>query len=526
MIRAPGHNAASSFLLTLIPWLVLAVTLGATSFIWDHERQRTRQALRSQFDFALRDTVSRVEQHVMAYEQMLRGVQSLFATIPFGNREAFHQYVETMRLDANFPGIQAIGLVQWVPAPDKAAHLAAIRAEGVPAYAIDPEGLRAVYAPIIQREPRIGRNLAPAGSDVWLEPVRRLALEKARDSGMAAISGKVRLKVDTEDAAPPGFIMYLPVYAQGQAHDSLAERRAHLIGWVYAAFHMNDFMASLHGSQAADLTLAMHDSADTQEASLMYRSEDHLAIGEAMRPAALSANEYMVVAGHNWTLTLNTQPGFENRYGRGTETVIAWAGAVLSLLLALLAWMMVNGRERAVRLAQAMTEELRHMAQHDPLTDLPNRALFNDRLQQELARARRQGGRFAMVFLDVDHFKAINDRYGHDVGDQVLRQIGQRLQSSVRAADTVGRIGGDEFVVLMAQLSDSDSTLGLAEKLREALRHSLLAEGNELSITCSVGVAAYPEDGADAAALTKGADDAMYRAKEAGRDCVRLCDPR
>ena len=102
----------------------------------------------------------------MAYEQMLRGVQSLFATIPFGNREAFHQYVETMRLDANFSGIQAIGLVQWVPAPDKAAHLAAIRAEGVPAYAIDPEGLRAVYAPIIQREPRIGRNLAPAGSDV------------------------------------------------------------------------------------------------------------------------------------------------------------------------------------------------------------------------------------------------------------------------------------------------------------------------------------------------------------------------
>jgi diguanylate cyclase (GGDEF)-like protein len=206
------------------------------------------------------------------------------------------------------------------------------------------------------------------------------------------------------------------------------------------------------------------------------------------------------------------------------ETVTAGAGVALSLMLTMLAWLMVNGRNRALRLAETMTEELRHMAQHDPLTDLPNRALFNDRLRHELARATRQHGRFAMLFLDLDHFKPVNDNYGHDVGDKVLRQIARRLQDCVRAADTVGRIGGDEFVVLMAELSDSDQILALAEKLREALRRSFVVEGHELSISCSIGVAVYPEDGTDAAALTKCADDAMYRAKEEGRDCVRLCN--
>lgn len=522
MVRALPNNVATRVVLSLIPWLVLAVTLGVTWFAWDHEYQNARKALRSQFDFALRETVSRVDQHVHGYEQILRGVQSLFATTSLKNRAALHDYVESLQLDANFSGIQAIGVVEWVPAQSKAEHLAEKRAAGLADYAIDPDGQREAYAPIVQREPYVGLNRAPVGSDVWIEPVRRLALDKARDSGIAAISGKVQLKVDAKLATRPGFIMYLPLYARGQPHDSVAQRRAHLIGWVYAAFHVDDFIASLYGGRSPGLSLAVYDGADTNEAALLYRSDGSATDVEASKQAALSANEYMVVAGHNWTLVLGTQEAFETRYGRGMGTVTAGVGIVLSLLLAILAWFMVNGRDQAVRLAEVMTEELRHMAQHDLLTDLPNRALFNDRLGQELARAKRQNGRFAMAFLDLDHFKPVNDSFGHEMGDQVLRQVARRLQASVRAADTVGRIGGDEFVVLMAQLSDSDSILALAQKLREALNQPFLVDGHELSISCCIGVAVYPEDGADAVALTRAADDAMYRAKAAGRDCVRL----
>jgi diguanylate cyclase (GGDEF)-like protein len=231
----------------------------------------------------------------------------------------------------------------------------------------------------------------------------------------------------------------------------------------------------------------------------------------------------MVVAGRNWTLSLSTQDVFEGRYGRGMEMVVAGAGIILSLLLALLAWLMVSGRNRALRLAESMTEELRHMAQHDTLTGLPNRALFNDRLNQELARAKRQHGRFAMAFIDLDYFKPINDNFGHDVGDEVLRRFARQLQTCVRAADTVGRIGGDEFVVLLACISDSDSISTLAEKLHQALRQPFVVDEHELAISCSIGVAVYPGNATDAVALIKCADDAMYRAKEAGRDCVRLC---
>ena len=523
MTRLKINGAAACAALSLLPWLILAVTLGVTWFAWEHERQVSRKALRSQFDFALRETVSRIEQRVTGYEQMLRGVQSLFATTRFGNRAALRDYVETLQLDANFSGVQVIGVVDWVPAQQKAGHLAAMRTAGFTDYVIEPDGLREGYAPIVQREPYLGKNRAPLGSDVWPDPVRRLAIEKARDSGMAAISGKVRLKMDGEADAPPGFVMYLPVYAQGLPHDSVDQRRASLIGWVYAAFRMNDFMASLYGSQPPGLALAVYDGTETNDSSLLYRAEGSAAIGEPSHRAAVSANEYMVVAGHNWTLSLSTQEAFEGRYGRGMEIVVAGSGIVLSLLLALLTWLMVSGRNRALRLAESMTEELRHMAQHDPLTDLPNRALFNDRLNRELARAKRQHGRFAMAFIDLDHFKPINDRFGHDVGDQVLRRFASQLQRCVRAADTVGRIGGDEFVVLLAELSDADPVLALAEKLHQALHQPFVVDGHELSISCSIGVAVYPENGADAVALVKGADDAMYRAKEAGRDCVRLC---
>ena len=359
MNRARLHVAMHA-LLALLPGLILAGTLGITWFAWDHERQTTRTALRSQFDFALRETVSRVEQRVQGYEQMLRGVQSLFATTHLGNRKAMQDYVDTLQLDANFSGIQAVGIVEWVPAQRRASHLEAMRAAGCTDYAIEPDGLREVYAPVVQRAPYVGRNRAPPGSDIWLEPVRRLALEKARDSGIAAITGKVQLKVDTEVEPPPGFIMYLPVYAQGQARNSVAQRRAHLIGWVYAAFHMNEFMASLYGSQASGLTLAMYDGTDPLDAALLYRTGGSAATNvDPMWAPAVSANEYMVVAGHNWTLSLSTQEAFEARYGRGIEGLTAWAGVVLSLLLTLLAWLMINGRNRALRMAESMTEELR-----------------------------------------------------------------------------------------------------------------------------------------------------------------------
>lgn len=496
------RNAKTAAGLRLLPWLILVGTLGVTWVVWDHERQSTRKEMRSQFDFALRETVSRIEQRIVGYEQILRGVQALFATTDLTNRSAVHDYVETLQLDANFSGIQVIGVAQRVP--------------GKPL----PDGQNEILAPVILRAPiarGVERNSAPLGLDLWVDPVRRQAMEKARDSGMAAITGKVRLAVDTQAQAPPGFIMYLPIFANGQPHDSVAQRRANLIGWTYAAFHMSDFMASLYGKQSPGLSLEIYDEVDPSDAALLYRfAGDH-----PLTPkAALGANEYMVVAGRTWMLSMHSKNEFEARFGHDVATVIALTGVGLSLSLALLVWLMVTGRARALRLAATMTEELRHMAQHDALTQLPNRALFSDRLNRELARAVRDNGRFAVIFLDLDNFKPINDRFGHLVGDLLLQQVAQRLQATIRAADTVGRIGGDEFVILMTGLTESDAMVGLTEKVRQTLRQPFEIEGQTLAISGSLGVAVYPEDGTDEMALTKSADAAMYRAKNSGRDSV------
>lgn len=342
--------------LVLLPLLVLFASLSVTWALWDHERQAARHELLTQFDYSLGDAVSRIEQRMGTYELMLRGVQSLFAASGEFGREQFRDYIKTLSLDSNFSGIQAIGIAAWVPAGQKVGHIAMMRQQGAPDYTITPEGLRENYAPIIQREPYAGINRAPAGFDPWADPVRRRAMEQARDSGMAAISGKVRLAVDADSNAPPGFIMYLPIYARGEPQDSVAQRRAHLVGWVYASFRMHDVIASLYGEQPPGLTMAIYDGVEPSPAALLHKTPDehshHLAAG-------MSGNEYLVVGGHDWTLTMSAHDDFNARFGRNAAFLIATIGTGLSLLLALLTWLMMTGRGRAMRLASAMTRELR-----------------------------------------------------------------------------------------------------------------------------------------------------------------------
>lgn len=164
---------------------------------------------------------------------------------------------------------------------------------------------------------------------------------------------------------------------------------------------------------------------------------------------------------------------------------------------------------------------LRHLAQHDALTGLPNRTLCDDRVQQALSQAKRDRGRLALIFVDLDDFKSINDTYGHHAGDLLLCSAARRMEGCVRNADTVGRLGGDEFMVLLATIDlEQDATL-VASKIRDALSLPFDLDGSRLSITCSIGVAIYPEHGADAITLSKSADAAMYLAKEGGGNRVQ-----
>jgi two-component system cell cycle response regulator len=169
-------------------------------------------------------------------------------------------------------------------------------------------------------------------------------------------------------------------------------------------------------------------------------------------------------------------------------------------------------------------ERVEHLAHYDLLTDLPNRALFTDRLQQALALVRRDRGMLAVLFLDLDKFKPVNDTLGHDIGDLLLKKVAACLVASCmqRESDTVSRIGGDEFVILLAQIDDPQDCAAVAQKVLDTLSQPFRIGGNTIEISVSVGIAVYPQHGDGALTLLKNADAAMYRAKNAGRHCYRF----
>jgi diguanylate cyclase (GGDEF)-like protein len=163
-------------------------------------------------------------------------------------------------------------------------------------------------------------------------------------------------------------------------------------------------------------------------------------------------------------------------------------------------------------------ENTRRLAYHDTLTGLPNRTLFNDRLGVAFARARRHRHKVAVLMLDLDRFKEVNDRLGHSVGDQLLKAVGQRLVALLRESDTVSRMGGDEFLLLLPDMERIEYAAKAAERILRAVREPFVFDQQTVHITTSIGVAIFPDDGKDADTLVKNADIAMYRAKDLGRD--------
>jgi len=178
----------------------------------------------------------------------------------------------------------------------------------------------------------------------------------------------------------------------------------------------------------------------------------------------------------------------------------------------------ITDKKRAQEYLLKQKEALDHQAHHDALTELPNRLLFNDRLEQGIAKAKRNHSKLALLFIDLDHFKEINDSLGHDIGDEVLKKVTTRLLGAIRKEDTIARLGGDEFTVIIEELKQGQDASLLARKILDALAEPIIVEGNTLYVSSSIGISLYPSDGNSAQDLLKYADSAMYKAKEEGRN--------
>ncbi|HEB82183.1 MAG TPA: EAL domain-containing protein, partial [Gammaproteobacteria bacterium] len=188
-------------------------------------------------------------------------------------------------------------------------------------------------------------------------------------------------------------------------------------------------------------------------------------------------------------------------------------------------WAVLKHRVKSVVAKVIAERKVKLLAYRDSLTGLPNRLLFADRLEQAVVRSERSRTSMALMLVDIDDFKLVNDSFGHDAGDKLIKAVGQLISRSLRRADTIARLGGDEFAVIIEGIESPDDAISIADNLTTILEHNVRLDDQETYTSASIGIAVYPDDGKDARTLLKNADTAMYRAKEKGRHCFQFYKP-
>jgi PAS domain S-box-containing protein len=327
-----------------------------TYVVADNVEHTAENELEASFNYRARDLSAVLVRRMAVYEQVLQGARGyLRGSVEVSQRD-FADYYAVLKLNESFPGIQALGIAAIIPPSRLDAHVAAMRAAGFRDYEVKPPGPRDIYTSITHIQPFNGANLRAFGYDMFSEPVRRAAMETARDTGEATATGRVTLVQEGARGVQPGFLMYVPVYRAGLPRATVDERRAAIAGWVYAPFRMNDLMRGLGGEHASDLDVEIYDGRQANDAALLYRSPGARRSGAR---AMFSHSETIDTAGRTWTLSVRSAPQLEATLDKRPTVAIAVTGVGLGLLLSLVVWLLATERRRALQLASGMTLELR-----------------------------------------------------------------------------------------------------------------------------------------------------------------------
>ncbi|WP_196800041.1 EAL domain-containing protein [Thioalkalivibrio sp. ALJT] len=757
-----------------------------------HVKQVLDSEVADRFVFAADQVTIRIEERLDAYALMLRGAAGLFDASEEVTRAEWRDYVSMLRVADALERVQGVGFAPLLRSDELETHIATVRAEGFPDYNVSPSGSREVHAPILYIEPFDARNRRAFGYDMFSDPVRRAAMIQARDTGRAALSGRVQLVQETAVDVQAGTLMYVPVYQVGLPTDTPEQRAQALKGWTYSPYRMTDLMTGILGDrdllEGGTLGLQIYDGPEVDADRLLYGNREI----DPEAPSRFAQAREIDFNGRVWLLHFDHRdPNAAVAYASAWGTL--GAGLALSVLLFGLILTLSGTRARAEAIAESLTEELRwreeqlresefrwrfalegsrsglydwfiprdelyfsprcreimggetaelglsmgaweqfihpddrvavqealrayldgqrgyyareyrvrhadghwiwiedrglivsrgadgrplrmigtatditdrkndelalreahaesqrfrdaldyvssfiymkdregrytfansaclglfgvtaedlpgstdsrffptetvrrlqkidqrvlageqtteeievvepggrrrvylenktpirddhdreriigllgistditmlkeherqleRIAHYDALTGLPNRSLLADRLQQAMARARRHDARLAVVYLDLDGFKQINDRYGHAAGDRMLVEVAARMKAVMRSEDTLSRMGGDEFVAVLVDVDNLYGCEAILKRMLKAAAEPVFQEGARLQVSASLGVTFYPEDNADMDAdqLLRHADQAMYQAKLSGKGRFHVFD--
>ena len=364
----------------LAPWFVLALSLIASAAATGYVARSVREHERLQFANAVETARAALIERIDAYVATLRAGSALFAAGGPVTRDVFHRWAEHLELQEHFPGVQGIGFSARVAGPDLAPLVRRMRAEGDADFHVWPDGPRREVHAILYLEPLDRRNRTAIGYDMYSDPVRRAAMERARDTGRAAATGKVTLVQEIAPSKQAGFLIYVPVYRDQLAPESVAARRAKLVGFVYSPFRTADLLRGIFRRERTPrVDVTVFDGDGTDPADLLYEP----AAADA-RHAWMTARQHLDVAGRRWTLQFTTRPAFEAAAGRGFVPMVAVTGGAFSLLLFLVAAAQARARLAAEATAGELREtEGRLRAETEALTHARAAAEHASRLKDE-----------------------------------------------------------------------------------------------------------------------------------------------
>jgi diguanylate cyclase (GGDEF)-like protein/PAS domain S-box-containing protein len=725
---------------------VLLFGIVLTSYSVHKIEQTNQRKLQAEFGFSTQKIFNNISHHFQSYITIMNGVKGFFDGSEYISHDEFHNYIQALGLNEQLSGVQGIGLATLVSNAEITDHITEHQSQGADHYRIFPEGERDFYIPIIYMEPINEANKKVIGYDIATVPGALKALNKARDFNTLTISPKLTLKQMEGEEDEFGFVMYLPLYRDDVASETLASRLTSIRGWVDVPFQMKGVMTQLSNEFDTDINVTIYDGLELTEENVLYQSE---IISQNQRQS-LATRKLFEIGGRTWTILLSSTPNFKKRILNDTNRIIVILfGLFTTLILSLLAWSLARSKElaqqnysqlfqqagegifvlsnksqfvdanpaalelvgcgkqqltnkqlldvlhskeiagisdvitsimsgkphkgewtylrkdgaefiadvsacrlddkhfftivrdltekkeaekelrlsakvfesskegimvtnannviisvndaycemsgyhrheligidpnilssgihskefyasmwnellnkgvwrgevtdqrkngeifpqwmslsvvkntqglvvnyigimRDLSVQRASEEKIRFLSNFDQLTQLPNFDLLKDRVTQAIATAQRADYTVALLYIDLDRFKIVNDSLGMKVGDQLLKQVSERIVSNLNKNDTLSRQGGDEFI-LMLHRADPDEAAHVARNLLSILAQPFTVDEESIIVTASMGLSMFPEDGSTFEELLQAADVALFQSKSQGRNAFRF----
>ena len=342
-------------------WICLFIGLCFTFLSTFSLHEQHEISGQKQFKLHVEQLVKAIHKRLQDHELILLGAAALMDVNDSISRQQWHDYVARLSLAERYPGIQGVGYSEIFPARALSTHIASMQAEGFPDYSIKPVGEREIYSGIIYLEPFSGRNLAAFGYDMFSDPIRREAMQRAIEENKTTISGKVRLVQETHGKAQAGFLMYVPIYRSGYVLNTLDERWQAIQGFVYSPYRMNDLMEGIFNREQMLVNFQLFDGKTSDPADLMY---DSSLSPEKDGPNFYQEQEDLPAFGRTWRIKVTGDEGFEAQFENNLDWMVPTLGSAVSFSIFIMTLVLLGRRESAQQLAAVMIEQSKHAREH------------------------------------------------------------------------------------------------------------------------------------------------------------------